>query len=131
MEEKRKSLKALKEFNVKMPLVEASLSHQEVLKIAEAISLPGRFEDRSHCLASRFSHSIEITEERLIALYNSEKWLKERGFSQVIIRHHLEDIARIKLGKDERSQFLDSVIINSAISKLKQLGYKHVVLDLE
>ena len=129
--EKRKSIRALEESDIRMPLVKASLTKQDVSKIAEAISLPGREEPRSYCLASRFSHSIEITEDRLMALYNSERWLRERGFSQAIIRHHLEDIARIKLGNDEKSQFLHPAIKDAMTSKLKEFGYKHIVLDLE
>ncbi len=124
-------MRALDEFEIKMPLVEASLTSQDVLKISEAMSLPGRNQAKSHCLASRFSHSIEITEDRLFAIYNSEKWLKERGFNNVIIRHHLEDIARIKLGENNKSDLLDPALANMAIMKLKEFGYKHVVLDLE
>lgn len=131
LDEKRKSLKAFDEFAIRMPLVEASLSQRDVLKISEAISLPGQGEPKSHCLASRLSHGIEITEERLLAVYNSEKWLREKGFSEAIIRHHLEDIARIKLGKDQRQDILDSAIKDAMIAKLKEFGYRHVVLDLE
>ena len=131
VEEKRKSLKALDESDIKMPLVEASLTSQDVHKIAEAISLPGRDQLKTHCLASRFSHSVEITEERLFAIYNSEKWLREKGFSNVVIRHHLEDIARIKLGEEDKTELLDPALASIAIHKLKEFGYRHVVLDLE
>lgn len=131
MDERRKSLKAHDEFNIRMPLVEASLNGEDVSKISEAISLPGKDEEKHHCLASRLSHDIEITEEKLMAIYNSEKWLKERGFSEVVVRHHLEDIVRIKMSQVDKSQFLDPALINDAISELKKFGYKHVVLDLE
>ncbi len=131
LEERHCIRKALDEFNVRMPLVEASLTREDVQKISEAIFLLGQDEKYSHCLASRFSQNARITEDKLFAIYNSEKWLREKGFGKVTIRHHLDDIARIKLGTDKKLEFLDPTVADAAILKLKEFGYKHVVLDLE
>lgn len=130
-EAKRGNLRAFKEYDIRMPLVEAAISREDVQKICEAISLPGKDEGKTHCLASRFSQNVQINEDRLFAIYNSEKWLREKGFHHVIIQHHLEDMACIKLSTDQKSDFLDPSLAGTAISKLKEFGYRHVVLDLE
>ena len=59
-----------------------------------------------------------------------EDFLRELGFQQVRIRHH-GDLARIEVLSSEIRRFLDSNVLEKAVKKIKNLGYKYITLDLQ
>ncbi|MDN5317430.1 MAG: pyridinium-3,5-biscarboxylic acid mononucleotide sulfurtransferase [Thermoanaerobacterium sp.] len=60
----------------------------------------------------------------------SEEYLLKLGFVGFRVRHH-GDIARIELNPDQINMMMDENIRKSVVSKLKEIGFKYVSLDLE
>jgi uncharacterized protein len=56
--------------------------------------------------------------------------LKQKGFTQVRVRHH-SDIARIEVPREEFPRLLEGDTAAEIASKLKELGYVYVTLDLQ
>jgi uncharacterized protein len=48
----------------------------------------------------------------------------------VRVRHH-KNIARIEVGADELTRFLDDGVRESVTRALKQIGYSYITLDLQ
>ena len=60
----------------------------------------------------------------------SEVALKELGFRIVRVRHH-DEMARIEVAPEEMPRFLDDMVHNEAVSRLTEIGYRYVTLDLK
>ena len=81
------------------------------------------------CLASRIPYGDKITEEKLRLVEESENYLQDLGFRQYRVRIH-SDIARIEVAKDEICKFFDDEMMKNVYTKLKDIGFKYVTLDL-
>ena len=82
------------------------------------------------CLASRIPYGTPVSDENISMIGKSEKILADEGFRQYRVRHH-GAIARIEVKEDEITRFMDTAFRNKIISKLKEIGFKHITLDLE
>lgn len=126
----RPGLKASRELKVLSPLIDAGITKDEVRYLSRKASLPTWNLPSSACLASRFPYHTTITSEKLKTVEQGEDFLRELGFQQVRIRHH-GDLARIEVLSSEISRFLDSNVLEKAVKKIKNLGYKYITLDLQ
>ncbi len=125
----RPGIQALKQRGVKSPLVELSLTKKEVRQIANMLGLSIFDKPSNACLASRIPHGAEVTADKLKRIEQAEIIVKKLfGVKQVRVRDHGE-IARIEVGKDERSLLFDPAKLDELDSKLKELGFKFVAID--
>ena len=81
------------------------------------------------CLASRIPYGEKITAEKLKAVYDAEKYLRDLGFSQLRVRHH-GDIARIEVLPDDRKKFFDNGFMDKVNAGIKACGFRFAALDL-
>lgn len=126
----RPGIRALRENGIKSPLVELGINKQDVRNIAKSNNLSVYDKPSNSCLASRIPHGIPVTLEKLKRIETAESLIKSIfKVKQVRVRDH-QDIARIEVGKEEIKEMFDSEKISDVDSKLKQLGFKHVALDL-
>jgi len=126
----RPGIRALREKGIKSPLVELGINKQDVRNIAKSNNLSVYDKPSNSCLASRIPHGIPVTLEKLKRIETAESLIKSIfKVKQVRVRDH-QDIARIEVGKEEIKEMFDSEKISDVDSKLKQLGFKHVALDL-
>jgi uncharacterized protein len=126
----RPGIKALRENGIKSPLVELGINKQYVRKIAKLNNLSVFDKPSNSCLASRIPHGIPVTLEKLKRIETAESLIKSIfKVKQVRVRDH-QDIARIEVGKEEIKEMFDSEKISEVDSKLKQLGFKYIALDL-
>lgn len=124
----RPGLKALKELDVKTPLIEVGFNKKEIRKLAKERGLPNWDKEPSACLATRIPFGTRLTIEALIKVEKAEKALKELGLSFFRVRHH-QDLARIEVHPEA---FLLTLNKRREITKvLKHMGYRYVTLDLE
>ncbi len=122
---------AAKEFKVLSPLQEAQLSKEEIRYLAKLAGLPSWDRPQAACLSSRFPTFTPITPDKLSLVDRAESALKSLGLKQVRVRHH-DNEARIEVGADELAVFLANKDQQSiATTKLKELGYKEVIIDPE
>jgi uncharacterized protein len=124
----RPGLKAVAELDIISPLRDAGLDKQEIRSIAEAVDLPNWDKPSNPCLSSRIAYGLEIDREKLDQVAMGEKWLRERGFRQVRVRHH-DEYARVEVGRDELVRVQDPEMQGDINAYLVGLGFKRVEID--
>jgi uncharacterized protein len=82
------------------------------------------------CLASRIPFGHEITEKKLVMIQEAETLLANLGFKQFRVRHH-GDVARIEVEPEDLPRVVEKPTRERIASKLREIGFLHVALDLE
>ncbi len=125
----RPGIQALKQHGIKSPLVELSITKNEVREIASMLSLSIFDKPSNACLASRIPHGTEVTADKLRRIEQAEIIVKKLfHVKQVRVRDH-DEIARIEVGRDERSLLFDQVKLDKLDSELKKLGFRFVAIE--
>ncbi len=126
----RPGIVALRENGVKSPLVELGINKQNVRNIAKSNNLTVFDKPSNSCLASRIPHGTPVTFKKLRRIEKSELLVKSIfNVKQVRVRDH-QNMARIEVGKAEIKEMFDTNKLSVIDSKLKELGFTHIVLDL-
>lgn len=125
----RPGLIAVGELGVQSPLMEAGLGKQEIRRLSKKMGLSSWNKPAVACLGSRFPYGSEITQKKLTMLEEAENFLHEMGFDQLRVRHH-ETIARIEVPVDRISELCHADVRNKIDTKLRQIGFKYVTVDL-
>ncbi|MCH7760466.1 ATP-dependent sacrificial sulfur transferase LarE [candidate division TA06 bacterium] len=126
----RPGIKAAREWGVRSPLKEAQLKKEEIRFLSREMGLPTWEKPSGACLSSRIPYGSRITPEKLHQIEEAEAFLHTLGFREVRVRHH-GDFARIEVPKERIKGFLKDDIRDRVISKLKELGFSDVTLDLQ
>ncbi len=122
--------RAADEHGVLSPLLDASLSKEEIRALSREAGLPTADLPASACLASRLPYGTEVTPERLSQVDRGEEALRALGFRQTRLRHH-GDVARIEIAPEELARALDPEMAQAIVAAIKPLGFRYVSLDLE
>ena len=124
----RPGLRARSEAGVRSVLQEADLYKDEVRLISKEIDLPVWDKPASCSLASRIPYGIRLDKEKISQVKEAERLIRELGFEVVRVRHH-GDLARIEIDENRITEiFQYKELINS---KLKELGFQYISIDLE
>jgi len=128
----RPGLKAVQEMgNVHSPWVDTEFTKEEIRALAGKIGLSVWDKPPLACLASRIPYNERITVEKLDRIAKAEQTIRKlTGAKQLRVRDH-NGLARIEVGKDERSLILSVEMMNRIAADLKELGFKYVTIDLE
>lgn len=124
----RPGSRALKELDIRSPLIEAGFTKEEIRKHAKQSGLIFWNKPSSACLASRVPYGIPLSKKTLDVIGKAEDLLHYLGFSQVRVRHHGE-IARIEIRITEIEKLI--ICREKVVTGFKALGYTYIVLDLE
>jgi len=146
----RPGAQAASEFRVKAPLKEVGLTKAEIRELSAKLGLPTADKPQMACLSSRIPHGEPVTTDALRMIEAAENVLRDAGFYDVRVRHHIMDgakgegqsrkgadgspkntLARIEVGTDELSRFLDEELRESIAQALYEIGYTHVTLDVQ
>ena len=122
--------RAAHEHRILAPLLDASLTKQEIRDLSRNAGLPTWDRPASACLSSRVPYGIAVTPELLQKIERAEASLRELGFRQFRVRAHGE-LARIELAPDELARGLEPGLAQQISTRLKDLGFAFVTLDLE
>jgi len=126
----RPGIKALRENGIKSPLVELGVGKNNVRSIAKSNNLSVFDKPSNSCLASRIPHGLPVTFEKLKRIEAAESLVRSIfNVKQVRVRDH-QGLARIEVAKEEIKEMLDTIKLSTVDSELKNLGFKHVALDL-
>lgn len=126
----RPGIKALREYGIKSPLLDIKIEKHMIRKIAKNFGLSISNKPSNSCLASRIPYGKKITQEKLTKIENAENIVKDLfKVEQVRVRDH-EKIARIEIGTDEFGKMFDSNKLKILNSKLTEIGFQYVTLDL-
>lgn len=151
----RPGAQAAAEFQVRAPLKEIGLTKSEIRALSAELGLPTADKPQMACLSSRVAYGEPVTEEKLRMIEQAENVLRDLGFYDVRVRHHelgrpavatskpsapepaaqrssgITHLARIEVGPNELSRFLENGISGQVTDALKRIGYLHVTLDLQ
>ena len=83
------------------------------------------------CLASRIPYFSPITPEKLRQIDEAEAFIRGLGSIAQIRVRHFGDTAHIEMDLDGMTRITVPSIREQVISFFKQLGFVHVLLDLE
>jgi uncharacterized protein len=125
----RPGRQAAREFGVRSPLDEVSLTKEEIRELSRRAGLPTWDEPASACLSSRIPYFSEVTDEKLRMIERAENVLRSLGFRICRVRHH-DTIARLELGRDEIARALEPEMSETIDRELRAIGYAHVTVDL-
>tara|TARA_B100001750_G_C15470706_1_gene579630 strand:+ start:429 stop:1274 length:846 start_codon:yes stop_codon:yes gene_type:complete len=125
----RPGAKAAKEYGIRSPLIEVSLSKDEIRRLSKKLGMSTWDKPAQACLSSRIPYGTEVTIEALKRVAKAEEYLNSKGLKQLRVRHHGE-LARIEIEEENLGILLDREIRREVINYLKTLGYVYVTLDL-
>jgi uncharacterized protein len=126
----RPGITAAREWNVRSPLVEASLSKSDVRALAQTLGLSNWDKPAAACLSSRIPRGIPITIDNLRRVEQAEAILQAEGLRHVRVREHGE-IARIEVGAEEFSRLNQPELRAHISASLRKVGFRFVCVDLE
>ncbi len=131
LDDDRPGMVALHSMGIKSPLLEIGLDKKEVRHFARINNLSVHDKPSNSCLASRVPHGTEINSVKLKRIERCEIIIKKLSdVRQVRVRDH-DTIARIEVEKSEIMKLYDLDKIDKIVFEIKELGFKHVTLDLE
>lgn len=125
----RPGRKAAAEHQVRSPLIEAGLTKAEIRQLSKERGLPTWDKPAMACLSSRIPYGIPVTVEALDQIGAAELFIRRLGVREVRVRHHNE-IARIETDREGMRILTDEANRAAVVSKLRELGYLYVTLDL-
>jgi pyridinium-3,5-biscarboxylic acid mononucleotide sulfurtransferase len=126
----RPGIRALREAGIRSPLVELGIDKRTVRTIAKAQHLSLYNKPSNSCLASRISHGISVTEKRINRIDKAELFVKSIfPLKRVRVRDHA-DLARIEVGENEIASLFDISKLELLNTRLKDLGFTHVTIDI-
>ena len=126
----RPGIEALKQNDIKSPLVETNFSKSEIRDAAKSVGLSVFDKPSNSCLASRIPWGQRVTAERLTRIELGETIVKQlTNVKQVRVRD-FDGSAKIEVEKDMISVF-DSGILKQITEKLNLIGFSTVEIDQE
>lgn len=131
LDDERPGMVALHSKGIKSPLLEIGFKKNEVRHFAKMNNLSVHDKPSNSCLASRVPHGMEIDSVKLRRIEKCEIIVKKiSDVKQVRVRDHGK-IARIEVGRSEITKLCNPDAMDEIVFALKELGFKHVTLDLE
>lgn len=119
------------EENVFSPWAETRFRKDEIRALAQKLGLSVHDKPPLACLASRIPFGEYITVEKLNRVEKAEQLVRRiSGVRQLRVRAH-NGLARIEVGRNERSLLFDVRIMDKLAKELKLLGFNFVTVDLE
>ena len=125
----RPGMRALKELHVYSPLLLQEWTKDEIRAQSKELGLPTFDKPAYACLLTRLPHETPIEFEMLRMIEAAETYLHGLNIFDVRVRCHGE-LARIEVGRQNRSLFFDEGIIDRVSKYFKLLGFRYVTLDL-
>ena len=127
----RPGMRAVKEHQVRSPLLEAGLTKAVIRELSKKFKLPTWNKPSDACLATRIQCHQPITVEKLKMIETAETFFRQLGVTGVLRVRYIDDTARIEMNPDEIQLLADIFLRERITNELKKLGFRKVTLDLE
>ena len=125
----RPGLRAIRELNVKTPLVDAGLTKKEIRLLALSNELVNYDLPSNSCLATRIKQGVKITTSRMAVIESAEMYLSQLGFNGCRVKIN-GDAACIELNRNDFISFVHDDVRVAVLRKFYDLGLQGVSLDL-
>lgn len=126
--EYRPGRQALKELQIKSPLLELGITKAKVRELSREQNLSTASVPSTPCLATRLPYGARLDQKILQRIHQGEQFLREMGFYNVRLRYH-EPILRLEIDVDSFDKILKRK--SEILSALKALEFPYITLDLE
>ena len=131
----RPGAQAAVEFQIRAPLKAAGLTKAEIRELSAQLGLPTADKPQMACLSSRIPYGEPVSPEKLAMIEAAENVLRDAGFYEVRVRHHVTTgsqsaLARIEVGVAEMPKLLADGVLARVATAIQKVGYQHVTLDL-
>ena len=126
----RPGAQAAREHGIASPLAELGFTKRHIRDASRLLGLPTWQQPSSPCLSSRLPYGIAVTPARLKQVERAEAALRTLGVTgDLRVRYH-EDLARVELGAEELSRWLDPARLESLRDAILASGFARVAMDL-
>jgi pyridinium-3,5-biscarboxylic acid mononucleotide sulfurtransferase len=126
----RPGLRALRELEIRSPLLEAGLSKNEIRELLHLEALPVWDKPALACLLTRIPYDTTINDGMLRMIEQAEYMLLENGYPGSRVRIH-GDLARIECPPAFFEKIIQSSDKELIINSFKKIGFRYISLDLE
>jgi uncharacterized protein len=126
----RPGTKALRELEIRSPLLESGLTKKDIRELSLKEGLPVWDKPAMACLLTRIPYDTEVTEVTLRMIEEAEYFLFNKGYTGTRVRIH-GDAARIECMPGYFEKIIQLPDREDIIIKLKKIGFRYVSLDLE
>jgi len=106
------------------------MTKEDIRTCSKEMDLPTWNRDALACLSSRFPYGETIDLKKLQMVDAAENFLSDLGFRNIRARHEKNSI-RIEISSSQIKRIADDHIRLQIVTKMKELGYKYVSIDLE
>lgn len=127
----RPGRKAVEQLAVHSPLFDVGITKAEVRELARHWGLSVAQRPSTPCLATRIAYGEPITPERLRRIDKAERLLRDLGFTNVRVRLHEGELARIEVPSDEFARLAEMSVRSEINEKFAAWGFRFVSADLE
>ena len=127
----RPGMAAAAEHAIHSPLAACGITKAEVRQLAAEWDLPVWDKPATPCLSSRIAYGEQVTAERLAMIDRAEQFLRGRGLTNLRVRYHRGELARVEVPQDELPRLCDPDLRRELTAEFRRLGFKFVTLDLE
>jgi len=127
----RPGMRAADQHRVRSPLAECGFDKSTVRQIAQHWQLEVWNKPATPCLSSRVVYGLEITPERLDRIDRAEQCLRELGLSNVRVRYHHDDLARLEVSLEDLPRLSTGDVRQNVVEQLHKLGFRYITIDLE
>lgn len=124
----RPGLAALKELQIKSPLMALGFTKEMVRHCAAEFGLSTSSKPSTPCMATRLPYNTPFDYELLDRIHSGESFLRELGFYNVRLRCH-GDLIRLEVDVADLPKVLEHR--EEICTQLKSLGFRYLTLDLE
>ncbi len=126
----RPGMRALAELGIRSPMLDCGLSKAEIRALARRNGVAAWDKPAGACLATRVPFGTRLTPELLGLIERAEYALADLGFSGGRVRVH-DMLARIELPVSQMGKAVDEPLRTALTTVMRELGFRHVCLDLE
>lgn len=126
----RPGMKALKELDIRSPLLEAGFTKDMIRKHLKSFGLEIWDKPAYACLLTRIPYDTKIEIRDLNIIEESERYLHKLGFPGTRVRLH-DNMARIETNSRFFEKIIEAGIREKIIHAFKAAGIKFISLDLE
>lgn len=126
----RPGIEALKQHQIKSPLVETNFTKNEIRKCAKSVGLSIYDKPSNSCLASRIPWGQRVTAEKLIRIEMGETIVKQLTHLKQVRVRDFDGHAKIEVEQNKISIF-DQSLLQQLSEKLRFIGFTKVEVDPE
>lgn len=118
----RPGIRAMDEWRMRHPLVEARLRKAEIRLLARTLGLPNYNEPAGACLSSRVAHGELITPKKLAMIDSAEDYISSMGFRTVRVRV-ANGVASVEVSPEDVARLSGSTLWDDVTDHMHSIGF--------